>query len=110
MRIRIRKRINKRLKVLEGIINDLKKEKEERDKKEKEEKRQEKIKTLSYDFDIPEERLKGETMEKLLEYEEILETALKRSYDDLSEKERLEDEKSFEMIRKRMHDKYFLEV
>ena len=72
-----------------------------------EDKRQEVIKRISYDFDMPEEELKDDSMEELKKLEKRLEMALKR---DTKEEETFDEEEDFKEIGDRIHKQYFLEV
>ena len=86
-----------------------KKKVDDKEASEKEVERQEVIKRISYDFDIPEEKLKDKTIEQLLDNEEILELGLKRDTKE-TEKETFGEEEDFKEIGDRIHKRYFLEV
>jgi len=76
---------------------------------EKETKRQDMIKRISYDFDLPEEDMKEDTIEELEKLESRLEKILKRDTKE-EEEETFGTEEDFKTVGDRIHKRYFLEV
>lgn len=98
--------------VLESLKADFlvyKKKIDDKEEAEKEFKRQEAIKRISYDFDLPEEDMKEDTIEELEKLESRLEKILKRDTKE-EEEETFGKEEDFKDIGDRIHKRYFLEV
>ena len=86
-----------------------KKKIDDREANEKEVKRQDMIKRISYDFDLPEEDMKEDTIEELEKLESRLEKILKRDTKE-EEVENFGSEEDFKTVGDRIHKRYFLEV
>jgi len=82
---------------------------DEKEANEKEISRQEVIKRISYDFDIPEDELKEDSIEELTKLEKRLELALRRDTDE-TEDETFGTEEDFQQMGDNIHKRYFLEV
>lgn len=73
-----------------------------------EQQRQNKVKQLSHDFDLREDKIKGKTMDRLLEDEELLNDALKRNKSaDFATEDKFEETKD---MGNSLHDRYFMKV
>lgn len=82
---------------------------DEKEANEKEVNRQEVIKRISYDFDIPEDELKEDSIEELNKLEKRLELALRRDNED-AEEDTFGTEEDFKTMGDKIHNRYFLEV